>query len=164
MNAIQDEIIDELSRCESWFDKYEYLVKIGQYLPGQKENLRTEQNQIGGCQSMVWLRAERRGDKVYYTADSDALITKGILTLLLRVLNGQSLQDIVDCELYFIEQTGLASNLSPSRANGLASIVKQMKRLAAPVDSASNPSKNRDDYEKATFHQRESGNGNGING
>ncbi|MHC4566091.1 MAG: SufE family protein [Planctomycetota bacterium] len=127
INAIQDRIIDEFCRLDGWFDKYEYLVKAGQYLPSQDKHLRIERNQIHGCQSKVWLRAERKDDKVYFTADSDALITKGILALLLRVLSGQPRRDIATCELYFIEQTGLASNLSPTRANGLASIVKRMK-------------------------------------
>jgi cysteine desulfuration protein SufE len=128
INAIQDKIIDEFSRLESWFDKYEYLIKTGQYLPCQDKNLRVQQNQINGCQSKVWLSSERKNEKIYFSADSDALITRGILALLLRVLSGQSYQDIAQCELYFIKQTGLASNLSPSRANGLASIVKQMKK------------------------------------
>jgi cysteine desulfuration protein SufE len=128
--TIQDKIIDEFSRLEGWFDKYEYLIKEGQYLPFSDKDLRIERNQINGCQSKVWLSAERKDDKVYFAADSDALITRGILALLLRVLSGQSHQDIVACELYFIKQTGLASNLSPTRANGLASIVKRMKDKA----------------------------------
>jgi cysteine desulfuration protein SufE len=128
INAIQNSIIDEFSGLGDWFDKYEYLVRAGQYSPRQGKSLRIERNQIDGCQSRVWLSAERRGDNIYFAADSDALITKGVLALLLRVLNGQSREDIVACDLYFIEGTGLASNLSPSRANGLASIVKQMKK------------------------------------
>lgn len=128
INAIQDKIIDEFSRLDGWFDKYEYLIKAGRHLTCQDKYLRIERNQINVCQSKVWLSAERKDDKVYFAADSDALITKGILALLLRVLSGQSHQDIVACELYFIKQTGLASNLSPTRANGLASIVKQMKK------------------------------------
>jgi cysteine desulfuration protein SufE len=127
INVIQDRIIDEFSRLDGWFDKYEYLIGQGQYLTCHDKYLRLEQNQINGCQSKVWLIAERKDDKVYFAADSDALITKGILSLLLRVLSGQSHQDITTCELYFIEQTGLASNLSPTRANGLALIVKRMK-------------------------------------
>jgi cysteine desulfuration protein SufE len=128
INAIQNKIIDDFSRLDGWFDKYEYLIRTGQSLPCQDECLRIERNQINGCQSKVWLRAERKDDKVYFTADSDALITRGILALLLRVLSGQSHQDIAACELYFIKQTGLATNLSPTRANGLASIVKRMKK------------------------------------
>ncbi len=128
IEAIQNEIIDEFSRLDGWFDKYEYLIRAGQTLPCQDKDLRIEQNQINGCQSKVWLSAERKDDKVYFAADSDALITKGILALLLRVLSGQSHQDIAACDLYFITQTGLASNLSPTRANGLASIVKRMKK------------------------------------
>jgi cysteine desulfuration protein SufE len=128
INAIQDKIIEDFSRLDDWFDKYEYLIKTGRSLPCQDESLRIERNQINGCQSKVWLSAEPKDDKVYFAADSDALITRGILALLLRVLSGQSHQDIVACELYFIEQTGLAANLSPTRANGLASIVKQMKK------------------------------------
>ncbi len=127
INAIQDKIIDDFSRLDGWFDKYEYLIRAGQYLPCQDKTLRIERNQINGCQSKVWLSAQRKNGKVYFAADSDALITRGILALLLQVLNGQSHQDIAACELYFIKQTGLASNLSPTRANGLASIVKRMK-------------------------------------
>jgi cysteine desulfuration protein SufE len=127
INAIQNKIIDDFSRLDGWFDKYEYLIKIGQSFPCQDKHLRIERNQINGCQSRVWLSAERKDGKVYFTADSDALITRGILALLLRVLSGQSHQDIAACELYFIKQTGLATNLSPTRANGLASIVKRMK-------------------------------------
>jgi cysteine desulfuration protein SufE len=128
INAIQDKIIDEFSQFEDWFDKYEYLVKVGQCLPYQDKELKIERNQINGCQSKVWLSAERKDNKVYFTADSDALITRGILALLLRVLSGQFHQDIVACELYFIKQIGLASNFSPTRASGLASIVRQMKK------------------------------------
>lgn len=127
INAIQNKIIDDFSRLDGWFDKYEYLIGQGRLLCCDSKNLRNEWNQINGCQSKVWLRAERKDDKVYFAADSDALITKGILSLLLRVLSGQLHQDIATCELYFIEQTGLASNLSPTRANGLALIVKRMK-------------------------------------
>jgi cysteine desulfuration protein SufE len=135
INAIQDEIIDEFSQFEGWFDKYEHLIKMGLYLPYQEKDLKIEKNQINGCQSMVWLSAEQKDDRVYFTADSDAMITRGILALLLRVLSGQSQQDIVACELYFIKQTGLASNLSPSRSNGLSSIVKIMKKPVIPVSS-----------------------------
>jgi cysteine desulfuration protein SufE len=127
INAIQDKIINDFSQLDSWFDKYEYLISVGRDHPCQDENLRVEQNQINGCQSRVWLSSERKEDKVYFTADSDALITRGILALLLQVLSGQSHYDVATCDLYFIKETGLATNLSPSRANGLASIVKRMK-------------------------------------
>jgi cysteine desulfuration protein SufE len=126
-NAIQDEIIDAFSQFDDWFDKYEYLVQVGQDLPPATSDLRMECNQIPGCQSVVWLRAKERDGKVYFSADSDAQITRGILALLLRVLSGQTQREITACELYFIQQTGLASHLSPSRANGLSSIVTQMK-------------------------------------
>jgi cysteine desulfuration protein SufE len=130
INELQDEIVDEFSQFEDWFDKYEHLVKAGQTLPATRTGFRDAQNQISGCQSAVWLRTERKNGKVYFSADSDALITRGVLALLLRVLSGQPHQEIAACKLYFIHQTGLASNLSPSRANGLASIVAQMKRGA----------------------------------
>ena len=129
INSIQDEIIEDFSRLDGWFDKYEYLINAGASLHGMEENLKTEDNQINGCQSQVWLFAEQAEDRVYFTADSEALITRGILALLLRVLNGQLRQDIEECDLYFIERTGLGSNLSPGRANGLASIVKRIKQL-----------------------------------
>jgi cysteine desulfuration protein SufE len=127
INAIQARIIDDFAKLGNWFEKYEYLIKTGESLGCPDENLRSQPNQINGCQSKVWLSAEQRDGKVYFAADSDALITRGILALLLRVLSGQSHQDIASCELYFIKQTGLSSNLSPSRANGLASILKRMK-------------------------------------
>lgn len=129
INTIQDQIIEDFSRLDGWFDKYEYLINAGQSLQGMEEYLRTEDNQINGCQSQVWLIAEQKDDKFYFTADSDALITRGLLALLMRILNGQSRQDIEKCDLYFIEQTGLGAHLSPSRANGLAYVVKQMKQL-----------------------------------
>ena len=129
INAKQDEIIIEFSRLDDWFEKYEYLINLGQTLPDEYRASRIEQNQINGCQSQVWLKTEQKDDRVYYTADSDALITRGILALLLKVLNGQRQKDIKNCDLYFINKTGLASNLSPSRANGLSLIVKQMMKL-----------------------------------
>jgi cysteine desulfuration protein SufE len=132
-DAIQDEIIDDLSRLDGWFEKYEYLVGAGGALPCPDERLRVERNLMKGCQSKVWLSAERRGDKVHLAADSDALITKGILALLLRVLSGQSCQDVAFCELYFIERTGLASHLSPARANGVAAMVRQIRKLVSEV-------------------------------
>jgi cysteine desulfuration protein SufE len=127
INAIQDKIIDDFSRLDGWFDKYAYLIGRGRVLCCDSKYLRVERNQINGCQSKVWLSAQRKDGKVYFAADSDALITKGILSLLLQVLSGQCHHDIATCDLYFIEQTGLSSNLSPARANGLASIVKRMK-------------------------------------
>lgn len=130
INKIQDEIIEEFSKLNDWFDKYEYLIKIGKSLDSLDKNLKSDENSISGCQSQVWLIAEISDEKIHYLADSDSLITKGIISLLLRVLNDQYPEDIVNTDLYFIEKIGLNSNLSPSRVNGLMSILKQIKSFA----------------------------------
>ena len=130
INKIQDEIIEEFSKLNDWFDKYEYLIKIGKSLDSLDKNLKSDENSISGCQSQVWLIAEMSDEKIHYLADSDSLITKGIISLLFRVLNDQYPEDIVNADLYFIDKIGLNSNLSPSRVNGLMSILKQIKSFA----------------------------------
>lgn len=130
INKIQDEIIDEFSTLNDWFDKYEYLINRGKSLEPLDEKLKSEENSISGCQSQVWIKAEMRDERIHYLADSDSLITKGMISLLLRVLNNQFPEDIVNSDLYFIDKIGLNSNLSPARANGLMSIVKQIKSSA----------------------------------
>lgn len=130
INKIQDKIIEEFSKLNDWFDKYEYLIDLGNSLEPLDEKLKSEENSISGCQSQVWIKAEIKDERIHYLADSDSLITKGMISLLLRVLNNQFPEDIVNADLYFIDKIGLNSNLSPSRVNGLMSIVKQIKSSA----------------------------------
>lgn len=127
INDIQDEIIEEFSLFDDWMDKYDFLISLGKNLPLIEERYKTEDYIIKGCQSRVWLHADPAGDLVKFTADSDAIITKGIIALLIRVLSEQSPEDIAQAELYFIDQIGLHQHLSPTRSNGLRSMVKQMK-------------------------------------
>jgi cysteine desulfuration protein SufE len=133
IDQAQNRIIEEMASCEEWFDKYEFLIEQGKKLNVLEDRFRIEENLIPGCQSQVWLRADLIDGKLHFAADSDTQITKGIIALLLRVLNDRSPRDIAAADLYFILETGLGSNLSPSRANGLASIVRQMKRHAEKV-------------------------------
>jgi len=129
-DAIQEQIIEEFSTFDEWLDKYSYLIELSGELPPIDEKHRTEQYLIRGCQSRVWLDAELHDGKIRFTADSDAIITKGIIALLIRVLNGRTPQEILDTELYFIERIGLRDNLSPTRSNGLLAMIKQMKIYA----------------------------------
>ena len=130
INEAQDEIIGEFSVFDEWLDKYEYLIELSGSLPAIGEEHRNEQFLIRRCQSRVWVDAELRDGKIYFTADSDAIITKGIIALLIRVLSGRTPQEIVDSDLYFIDRIGLRENLSPTRANGLLAMIKQMKLYA----------------------------------
>ena len=130
INMIQDEIIKEFSPLNDCFDKYEYLINLGKSLEPVDKKLKSEENSISGCQSQVWIRAEMKDERIHYLADSDSLITKGMISLLLRALNNQFPEDIVNSDLYFIDKIGLNSNLSPARANGLMSIVKYIKSSA----------------------------------
>lgn len=127
INDIQDEIIEEFSFFEDWMDKYEFIIELGKNLPLIDEKFKDADHLIKGCQSQVWLQAEYQDDKVVFTADSDAVITKGIIALLIRVLSHQPARDISEADLYFIEKIGLREHLSPTRSNGLLSMVKQMK-------------------------------------
>ena len=130
INEAQDEIIGEFSVFDEWLDKYEYLIELSGSLTAIGEEHKNEQFLIRGCQSRVWVDAELRDGKIYFTADSDAIITKGIIALLIRVLSGRTPQEIVDSDLYFIDRIGLRENLSPTRANGLLAMIKQMKLYA----------------------------------
>ena len=131
MDRIQEEIIAEFSVFDDWLDRYDYLIGLGAQLPAIVPEHRTEQYQIDGCQSRVWVDARLDDEgRVRFAADSDAIITKGIISLLIRVLDGRTPQEIVDTELYFIDAIGLSANLSPTRANGLAAMVKQMRLYA----------------------------------
>lgn len=138
MDKIQDEIIDEFSVFDDWLDKYDYLISLAETLPPIAEEHRTEQYLIQGCQSRVWVDARLDEGKVYYAADSDAIITKGIIALLIRVLNGRTPREALDTELYFIDSIGLGENLSPTRANGLLAMIKQMRLYALAFASREN--------------------------
>ena len=130
LQEIQSEIIEDFSMYEEWLDKYEYLIGLGKKLEPFPEDLKTEDRLIKGCQSRVWLDARAEGDRLFFRADSDAIITKGIISLLIRVLDGRTPREILDTELYFIDAIGLSANLSPTRSNGLAAMVKQMRLYA----------------------------------
>jgi len=130
INEIQDQIIEEFSVFEDWMDKYNYLIELGRECPIIEEKDKKDNNLIKGCQSRVWVSAEIIDGKMVIKADSDAVITKGIVTLLLRVFNNQSPKDVYDSELYFIDQIGLSTHLSPTRSNGLLAMVKQIKLYA----------------------------------
>ena len=129
-DPIQEAIIEEFSLFDDWLDKYDYLISLSEQLPPIDPAHRTEQYLISGCQSRVWVDARFEEGKIYYSADSDAIITKGIISLLIRVMSGRTPQQILDTELYFVDRIGLAANLSPTRANGLVSMIKQMRLYA----------------------------------
>ncbi len=133
INEIQDEIIEEFDLFDDWMDRYEYIIDLGKKLPLIDASLKTEERLIKGCQSLVWLNAKQEEDKIIFTADSDAIITKGIIALLVRVLSNQNAKDIAETELYFIDKIGLKEHLSPNRSNGLVSMVKQMKLYGAAL-------------------------------
>ena len=133
INEIQDEIIEEFDLFDDWMDRYEYIIDLGKQLPLIDSQLKTEERLIKGCQSLVWLNAKHEEDKIIFTADSDAIITKGIIALLIRVLSNQKAKDIAETELYFIDKIGLKEHLSPNRSNGLVSMVKQMKLYGAAL-------------------------------
>ena len=129
-DQIQEEIIEEFSVFDDWLDKYDYLIGLSDSLPAIAPEHRTGQYLIEGCQSRVWIDARTDGGRIFFTADSDAIITKGIIALLIRVLNGRTPQEVLDTDLYFIDAIGLTANLSPTRANGLAAMVRQMRLYA----------------------------------
>jgi cysteine desulfuration protein SufE len=126
----QDEIIADFEFLESWDDKYEYIIQLGKELPPIDPQFKTDDNLIRGCQSRVWMHADIRDGRLFFTADSDAVITKGLVSLVIIVLSGHTPKEIVDAELYFIDAIGLSSHLSPTRSNGLLSMVKQIKLYA----------------------------------
>jgi len=126
----QDSIIEDFSVFEDWMDKYQQLIEMGKELPPIDSKKRTDKYLINGCQSKVWLDAELRDGKIFFSADSDAIITKGIVSLLISVLSGHTPEEILDTDLYFIEKIGLRENLSPTRSNGLVAMIKQMRMYA----------------------------------
>ena len=130
IDKIQEEIIEEFAMFDDWLDKYDYLISLSDNLPIIDPAHKTEQYIIEGCQSRVWVDARLEDGKVYYSADSDAIIVKGILALLIRAMEGRTPQQIVDLELYFIESIGLQENLSPTRGNGVVATIKQMGLFA----------------------------------
>lgn len=132
---IQEAIIEEFSIFDEWLDKYDYLIELSDTLPVIASEHRTEQYVIKGCQSRVWVDARVEDGKIFYSADSDAIITKGIIALLVRVMNGRTPQEIIDLDLYFIDAIGLSENLSPTRSNGLVAMIKQMKMYALALGS-----------------------------
>ena len=130
INELQDEVIEEFSDFTDWMDKYQLLIDLGNEQPPLDERYKTESNLIDGCQSRVWLQADLVDGKIMLTAESDALIVKGIIALLIRVLKGHTPQEILDADLYFIERIGLRDHLSPTRSNGLLAMVKQIRMYA----------------------------------
>jgi len=130
INEIQNEIIEDFSISEDWMDRYAVLIDMGNLLPVLDEKYKTESNLIEGCQSRVWLHADYKDGKVVFQGESDAVIVKGIVSLLIRVLSGHTPKEIIDADLYFIDRIGLKEHLSPTRSNGLVSMLKQMKMYA----------------------------------
>jgi len=130
IKEIQEEIIEEFSMFDDWEERYQYMIDLGKTLPLIDEQYKTESNIIKGCQSKVWVHAEMNDDKVVFTADSEAIITKGIIAILIRVFSDQHPKDIIDADTSFIDEIGLKEHLSPTRANGLVSMIKQLKMYA----------------------------------
>ena len=130
INEAQDEVIEEFADFTDWMDKYQLLIDLGNEQQPLDDKYKTEDNLIDGCQSRVWLQADYRDGRLYFTAESDALIVKGIIALLIRVLSGHTPQEILDADLYFIDRIGLKDHLSPTRSNGLLAMLKQIKVYA----------------------------------
>ena len=130
INEAQDDIIEEFSFFEDWMDKYEHIIELGKELEGIDAAHMVEENLVKGCQSKVWLTADMQGDTLTFAADSDAIITKGLVALMIRVLSGNKPEDIMHADLYFVDRIGLKEHLSPTRSNGLVSMIKKMKLYA----------------------------------
>jgi cysteine desulfuration protein SufE len=130
IQEIQDEIVDEFSIFDDWMERYEYIIELGKGLPLIDEKFKTEENIIKGCQSKVWVHGEQNEDKIVFTADSDAILTKGIIAILIRAFSNQKATDILEANTDFIDEIGLKEHLSPTRANGLVSMIKQIKMYA----------------------------------
>ena len=135
INELQDEVIEEFSELTDWMDKYQMLIDFGNEIEVLDDKYKTEQNLIDGCQSRVWVQCDYVDGKLELTADSDALIVKGIIALLLRVLSGHTPQEILDSDLYFIDEIGLKDHLSPTRSNGLLAMIKQIRMYALAFKS-----------------------------
>jgi len=130
INELQEDFIDTFELFDDWEEKYEYIIDLGKKLPDLDEQYKTDDNIIKGCQSVVWLHADFKDGKVFFEGDSQAIIVKGLVSMLLKVLSGHTPDEILDADLYFINKTGLTSHLAQTRSNGLASMVKQMKTYA----------------------------------
>ena len=130
INEVQDEIIEEFAGLSDWMDKYAYIIELGNAVEPLDEKHKTPDNKIDGCQSRVWLVAEEDGENINFRADSDAIIVKGLISLLIRVLSGNTPQEILDADLYFMREIGLQEHLSPTRSNGLLAMIKQMRVYA----------------------------------
>lgn len=130
INELQDEVIEEFCALDDWMDRYQLLIDLGGDLPALSEKEKVEQNLIDGCQSRVWLVCEERGGSLFFQGESDALIVRGLVALLVRVLSGHTPQEILDADLFFIERIGLRDQLSPTRSNGLLAMIKQMRMYA----------------------------------
>lgn len=135
IQEIQNEIIDEFSMFDDWMQRYEYIIELGKNLPLIKEELKTDQNLIKGCQSKVWLQGQQEGEHIVFTADSDAILTKGIIAILVRAFSNQKAIDILNADTAFIDEIGLKEHLSPTRANGLVSMIKNIKMYALAFDA-----------------------------
>ena len=133
INEAQDEVIEEFAELTDWMDKYQMLIDLGNELQPLDQKYKTEDNLIDGCQSRVWLQADMKDGRLYFTAESDALIEKGIIALLIRLLSGHTPQEIIDADLYFIDRIGLKDHLSPTRSNGLLAMLTQIKVYAVAV-------------------------------
>jgi len=135
IKEIQDEIIDEFSMFDDWMQRYEYIIELGKSLPLIKEEYKTDDNLIKGCQSKVWLQGEQQNDNIVFTADSDAILTKGIIAILIRAFSNQKAKDILEADVDFIDEIGLKEHLSATRANGLVSMIKNIKMYALAFDA-----------------------------
>lgn len=141
LNEVQDAIVEDFSISNDWMDRYQQLIELGKELPPIDEKKRTDQYLINGCQSKVWLDAELHDGRIFFSADSDAIITKGIVSLLIKVLSGRTPEEIINADLYFIDKIGLRENLSPTRSNGLVAMVKQMRMYALAYQTKLNQQK-----------------------
>jgi len=135
IKEIQEEIVDEFAMFDDWMQRYEYIIELGKSLPLIEEKYKVEENLIRGCQSQVWLHAEKQDDKIVFTADSDAILTKGIIAVLIRAFSNQKAVDIMNADTDFIDEIGLKEHLSPTRANGLVSMLKQIKLYAIALQA-----------------------------
>lgn len=135
INEIQDELIDDFALFTDWMEKYEYIIQLGKELPLIDEQYKTDDNLIRGCQSRVWLHADYKDGKVIFTADSDAIITKGLVSMVVKVLSDHTPAEIANAELYFVDKVGLREHLSVTRSNGLLSMIKQMKLYAVALQT-----------------------------
>ena len=135
IKEIQEDIVDEFSMFDDWMQRYEYIIELGKTLPLIDEQYKKDENLIKGCQSKVWLHAEINNDKIIFTADSDAILTKGIIAILIRTFSNQKAEDVMNADMSFIDEIGLKEHLSPTRANGLVSMMKQIKLYAIALQA-----------------------------